>query len=139
MKTSAGLLLWRRDASGELRVLLVHPSGAYNRRAPWGIPKGELDSGETAEACALRETMEETGVVVSGALVALGSIDYTKSRKRVHAFAAELPAEAAPRCASWEIDGAELVTVTEARRRIHADQAAFLERLERVLAGAPVT
>ena len=132
MKTSAGLVLWSR-VDGELVVLLVHASGAYNKKAPWGIPKGELDPGESAEACARRETLEETGVAVTADVVDLGSVDYKKSRKRVLAFAAPLPDGAKPRCASWEIDGAEMVRLDEAKRRIHPDQALFLERLAAIL------
>ena len=101
MKESAGTLLYRRGPSGKLEVLLVHASGNYNRKAPWGIPKGLGDPGETLEQTARRETLEETGVV-AGELRDLSSIDYKKSRKRVHAFAGEAPADAAPRAASWE-------------------------------------
>jgi 8-oxo-dGTP pyrophosphatase MutT (NUDIX family) len=32
------------------------------RRGKWDLPKGKLDEGETMEACALREVMEETGI-----------------------------------------------------------------------------
>lgn len=133
MKQSAGLLLYRGRGAA-LEVLLVHASGPYNREAPWGIPKGELDPGEDAETCARRETREETGVDVTGPLVSLGTVDYARSRKRVHAFAAPLPEGVEPRCASWEVDGAEFVSVQEARRRIHPDQRAFLDRLEAHLA-----
>jgi predicted NUDIX family NTP pyrophosphohydrolase len=128
MKQSSGTLLYRRGPGG-LEVLLVHPSGNYNRRAPWGIPKGEPNDGEDdPEQTARRETLEETGVE-AGPLVALGHIDYVKSRKRVHCFAGPAPDGAAPRCASWEIDQARFVPLDEARRLIHPDQAAFLDRL----------
>ena len=55
----------------------------------------------------------------------MGSIDYTKSRKRVHAFAGELR-RAARRCASWEVDRAEFVPLEDARELLHPDQQPFL-------------
>lgn len=124
---SAGTLLYRRR-DGELEVLLVHASGNYNRRAPWSIPKGLVEDGEEPELCARRETEEETGVV-AGTLEPLGHIDYKKSRKRILAFAGEAPPDAAPRCASWEVDCAEFVTIERAAELIHPDQAPFLVRL----------
>jgi predicted NUDIX family NTP pyrophosphohydrolase len=127
MKESAGTLLYRRGPDG-LEVLLVHPSGNYNRRAPWGIPKGIPEEGEELEAAARRETLEECAVT-AGELVSLSSITYQKSRKRVHCFAGPAPADAQPRCASWEIDQAAFLPLEEARRRIHPDQAPFLDRL----------
>jgi predicted NUDIX family NTP pyrophosphohydrolase len=127
MKESSGTLLYRRGDRG-LEVLLVHPSGNYNRRAPWGIPKGLPEEGEDLETAARRETFEETGLT-PGKLVSLSSITYQKSRKRVHCFAGEAPMEADPQCASWEIDQAAFVPLEEAKRRIHPDQGPFLERL----------
>lgn len=130
MKQAAGTLLYRQGADG-IEVLLVHPSGSYNRKAPWSIPKGEPDPGEPdLAATARRETLEETGIVVTGELVPLGMIKYQKSNKQVHAFAAPAPEGCEPRIASWEIDQAKFVTLEEARRLIHPDQAAFLERLK---------
>jgi predicted NUDIX family NTP pyrophosphohydrolase len=127
MKESAGTLLYREGPNG-LEVLLVHPSGNYNRRAPWGIPKGEPDAGEEMEATARRETIEETGVT-AGPLTELGHIVYQKSRKRVHAFAGPAPEPCEPRLVSWEIDQARFVPIDEARKLIHPDQAIFLDRL----------
>jgi predicted NUDIX family NTP pyrophosphohydrolase len=127
MKVSAGTLLYRRR-NDALEVLLVHPSGNYNRRAPWGIPKGLVDPGESPEQTARRETLEETGVA-AGSLSPLGDMTYTKSRKRIECFAGEASADAAPKCASWEIDAAEFLPIDEARRRIHPEQAVFVDRL----------
>jgi predicted NUDIX family NTP pyrophosphohydrolase len=148
MVESAGLLIYRRQGE-QLEVLLVHPSGNYNQRAPWGIPKGLPDEGESLPDAAVRETREETGVVgvpvdkthlrqsdVAGLdLTSLGHIDYTRSRKRVHAFAIEAPRDAAPHPASWEVDRAEFLLVEEAMRLIHPDQRPFLERLVDLLNG----
>ncbi|MGL4553403.1 MAG: NUDIX domain-containing protein [Gemmataceae bacterium] len=134
MKQSAGLLLHRTTDRG-LEVLLIHASGAYNRKAPWGIPKGEIDPGETPEQAARRETNEETGVAVTGPLADLGHVVYTKSRKRIFCFAGPAPGGCVPVCASWEIDHAEFLTLDVARERIHPDQAAFLDRLLTHLGG----
>lgn len=136
MKQSAGTLLYRKSGK-DLEVLLIHPSGNYNRTAPWGIPKGEPDPGEALEAAARRETREETGITVTGPLRSLDSIQYVKSRKTVHCFAGPAPEDAAPKCASWEIDGAEFMTIDEARKRIHPDQAPFLDRLLAAVTNTP--
>jgi predicted NUDIX family NTP pyrophosphohydrolase len=133
MKQSAGTLLYRQGPQG-LEVLLVHPSGAYNRRAPWSIPKGEPDNDTDLEETARRETLEETGVA-AGPLVSLGHVDYRKSRKRIHGFAGPAPADAAPRTASWEIDQARFVPLEEARQLLHPDQCVFLDRLLDHLSG----
>lgn len=127
-KLSSGTVLWR-IVDGALEVLLVHPAGNYNRRAPWGIPKGAPDPNEELEATARRETWEETGLQIDGPLVNLGYVDYTRSKKRVHGFAGKAPDGATPRCASWEVDKAEFIEITRARRIIHPDQAALLDRL----------
>ncbi len=131
-KLSSGTVLYR-VAGGMIEVLLVHPAGNYNRRAPWGIPKGAPDPDETLEATARRETLEETGLDIAGPLVDLGHVDYTRSKKRVHGFAGPAPLGATPRCTSWEVDKAEFIEITRARRIIHPDQAALLDRLQRLL------
>jgi predicted NUDIX family NTP pyrophosphohydrolase len=128
MKQSSGTLLYRKGPAG-IEVLIIHASGAYNRQAPWSIPKGEPDEDEgNLEATARRETLEETDVK-AGPLIALGFINYTKSRKRVYCFAGPAPADAEPRCASWEIDQVRFVTLEEARTLLHPEQRVFLDRL----------
>jgi predicted NUDIX family NTP pyrophosphohydrolase len=124
---SAGTLLYRRNG-GQLEVLIVHPWGPYNRRAPWSIPKGRANPGEPLEVAARRETEEETGVR-AGALVSIGSVDLARSRKRIHAFAGPAPDDAAPRCDEKEVDRAQFIPVDRARLLLHPAQAAFLDRL----------
>lgn len=136
MKQSAGLLLYRWLGT-RLEVLLVHPSGNYNRDKPWSIPKGLPDEGESLVAAAVRETSEEAGVTIgdelAGELKPLGSIQYTRSRKQVHAFAIEAPPSTAPRPASWEVDRAEFFSIEEAQNLIHPEQRPFLDRLTELL------
>ncbi len=137
-KESSGLVLYRRVGE-TLEVLLVHPSGNYNRRAPWGIPKGAPEPDESMAAAACREVMEETGLTIECSLTDLGHVDYTRSKKRVHAFAGPAPDGAAPRCASWEVDKVEFIEISRARRIIHPDQAPLLDRLLRHLGATPAT
>ena len=132
MKVSSGTLLYRR-AGLTLEVLIVHPAGEYNRRAPWSIPKGKPEPGEDLETAARRETQEETGVE-AGDLTPIGSVELTRSRKRIHGFAGPAPDTAAPRCASWEVDRAQFVPIDRARDMLHPAQAPFLDRLEEMLA-----
>jgi predicted NUDIX family NTP pyrophosphohydrolase len=127
VKETSGTLLYRLADEG-LEVLLVHPSGNYNRKSPWSIPKGLPDPGEELEAAARRETLEETGVVAEY-LTYIGYTEYTKSKKRVHCYAGPAPANAAPHCASWEVDKADFMSMKKALKSIHPDQAVFLERL----------
>lgn len=131
MLQSAGTLLYR-DGEGGLEVLIVKPSGPAARYG-WSLPKGLPDAGESLEAAARRETLEETGVGVVGTLVPLGFVDYAKSKKRIHGFAGPAPQEATPRKASWEVAEARFVPAAEARELLHNDQKVFVDRLMREL------
>ncbi|MGZ5048522.1 MAG: NUDIX domain-containing protein [Usitatibacter sp.] len=152
---SAGILLHRRR-DGALEVLLVHPGGPYwkNKDAgAWSIPKGEVDPGEDPLAAAQREFAEETGIVAAGPFVAL-TPRRQKSGKTIHAWAAEGDADASavksnefemewpPRSgklASFpEVDRAAWFPLAEARAKIIAGQAPFLDELESLAAdGGP--
>lgn len=129
MKQSAGTLLYRTSATGEVEVLLVHPSGNYNKKNPWSIPKGKPDPDEELEATARRETLEETGVIAPESLQPFGCISYTKSGKIVHCFAAEVPITLVAAPTSWEVDRAEFLPLSKALQKIHPDQRVFLDRL----------
>jgi 8-oxo-dGTP diphosphatase len=55
---AAGGLVWRREADGGVLVLVVHRP----KYDDWTLPKGKLDVGESHEAAARREVLEETGL-----------------------------------------------------------------------------
>ena len=63
------------------------------RRPLFGIPKGLVEPGETLEAAALRETLEETGLRVR-IRAPLGEVKQ-KSGKIVHAFWATVEPDSA--------------------------------------------
>jgi len=151
---SAGILLYR--LRGEMpELLLVHPGGPFWAKkdlGAWSIPKGEYDGGEDPRACALRELAEELGPAVPAlkaeALVELGSVEQ-KGGKTVTAwaveaefdqaalasnfFAMEWPPRSGRRQEFPEVDRAQWFAAAEARRKINPAQAAFVERLERIL------
>jgi 8-oxo-dGTP pyrophosphatase MutT (NUDIX family) len=69
---SAGAVLVRR-LRGRWVLAAIRPAG--KREGTWALPKGLIDEGESAEATALREATEETGV--SGrSLGKLGDVRY---------------------------------------------------------------
>jgi predicted NUDIX family NTP pyrophosphohydrolase len=150
-RTSAGILLWRKRKK-RLEVLLGHPGGPYfagKDADHWTVLKGEVEPGEDLVAVARREFAEETGhPPPDGPLVELGEIRQ-KSGKVVRAWAVEGDLDPASAVSNsfemeWpprsgrvrefpEIDEVAWFDLQEARVRIKAAQASFLDRLERTL------
>ena len=129
---SSGTLLYRKR--GEYyEVLIVHPSGNYNKKAAWSIPKGKLEKNETAEDAARRETWEETGVHSPEKLHPLGEVVYKSNKKRVYCFAGEALSDSTPNLDSWEVDRVEFVSLDEAERILHEAQKEFIVRLKKYL------
>jgi predicted NUDIX family NTP pyrophosphohydrolase len=89
---SAGLVLYRITAQGELQVVLVHPGGPFwasKDEGAWSIPKGEYVDGDDPQVVARREFAEELGSVPpAGELLDLGEVRQAGG-KRVRAFAIE--------------------------------------------------
>jgi predicted NUDIX family NTP pyrophosphohydrolase len=149
MKTSAGLLLFRRRGKG-LEVLLVHPGGplwAKRDEGAWSIPKGEPEAGEDPLTAARREFAEELGRSVDGTFIPLARVRQPGG-KVVHAWALEADVDASsimsntfsmewpPRSgrqhAFPEIDRAEWFPLDVARQKILAGQAPLLDELMRL-------
>ena len=55
-ETSAGIVIFRKEESKILFLLLHYPSGH------WDFVKGKMEKGETTHETAIRETQEETGI-----------------------------------------------------------------------------
>jgi len=55
-ETSAGIVLFRKEGSKILFLLLHYPSGH------WDFVKGKMEKGESIHQTAIRETEEETGI-----------------------------------------------------------------------------
>lgn len=61
--TSCGAVVYRDDGTlSGTEILLVRQ---FSSNDGWGIPKGHINQGESFEACAARETLEETGVSIT--------------------------------------------------------------------------
>ena len=55
---AAGGVIWRREPDGGRRWAVIHRP----RYDDWSLPKGKLEPGESLEAAAEREVLEETGL-----------------------------------------------------------------------------
>lgn len=147
MKTSAGILLYRREP--ELQVFLVHPGGPFWAKkdlGAWSIPKGELGEGEEPLAAAIRELREETGFAVDGDFRELAPLRQ-KSGKTIRAwavegdcdpallrsnlFSMEWPPKSGKQQEFPEADRGAWFGIDEARSRIVGGQAGFLDELLR--------
>ena len=148
VRNSAGIVLYRRTATGRLEVLLGHPGGPYweaRDEGAWGIPKGEMEPGEEPLSVARREFEEETGHAAPvGGEIALGDIR-KKSGKVVTAWAVEgdldpatahsntFPLEWPPRSGSYidvpEFDRLDWFTPDEARDKMRGAEWPLVERL----------
>jgi predicted NUDIX family NTP pyrophosphohydrolase len=142
-----------RRRSGTLEVLLAHPGGPFWARrdeASWTLPKGAVDLGEDPLAAAQREFLEETGFTATPPFHPLGELKQ-RSGKRITAWAFEGDADPAllhsnlfemewpPRSGRMrsfpEVDRIAWFEPAEAKHKLIAGQAPFVDALERMLAG----
>lgn len=144
---SAGILLYRmRD--GQLELFLAHPGGPFWKdkdAGVWSIPKGLYEPDEEPLAAARREFHEETGTALDApdeTFIPLGEVTQ-KGGKIVHAWAVAGDIDAATivsntYAAQWpqgtwrrypEIDRGGWFGIDEARQKLLAAQAVFIDRL----------
>ncbi|REC45496.1 NUDIX hydrolase [Chryseobacterium pennipullorum] len=150
MKTSAGILLFKKENNG-FHYFLVHPGGPFWKNkdmGAWSIPKGEILPGEDPLSRALIEFEEETGKAMTGDFIELTPIKQ-KGGKTVYAWAIEGDIETSDLCSNtlsleWppksgkiieipEVDRWEWFVSEEAQSRINTAQAALIINLEEIL------
>ena len=147
-KQSAGILVFRRQASG-VEVLLVHPGGPFwAKKDSWSIPKGELEADEDHLSAAQREFAEELGMPApTGELTDLGAvkqpgkvnfiwavegtIDLAKFKSNT--FAMEWPPHSGQELQFPENDRAAWFDLITAKRKLFRAQAEFIDRLASAL------
>ena len=122
---AAGGLVWRRNGSGDVELVLVHRP-EYD---DWSFPKGKLHEGETEPDAALREVEEETGLRCRlGPEQGTTSYRDRRNRRKVVRYWQMTPVEgeAAP---ANEVDDVRWVALDAAARLLSYD------RDRRLLAG----
>lgn len=155
-KTSAGLVVYRRNARHQLDVLLVHPGGPYWAKkdaGAWSIPKGEYGADDDPAAVAEKEFEEEVGQPAPpGARLDLGAVTQAGG-KRVQAWAVEGDLDTSTVTSNefemqWppgsgelrrfpEVDKADWFVLDEARTKIVKGQLPLLDRLQSLVQLAP--
>ena len=152
--TSAGLLMYRRGASG-VEFLLVHPGGPFwkNKDAgAWTIPKGEVAQGEEPLKTARREFEEELGFSASAAeFIELQPIKQKAGKivrawafagdcdpEKIHSntFTIEWPPKSGRTAEFPEVDRAGFFPVEEAKTKINPAQIPLLDEVVRLASSA---
>ncbi|MFY9330460.1 MAG: NUDIX hydrolase [Candidatus Nanopelagicales bacterium] len=136
-ETSAGGLVFDLSEA-EPRAALI---ARYDRRGRliWSLPKGHLESGETAQDAALREVEEETGII-GRVMAPLGTIDFwfIAENRRIHKTVHHYLMEAAGgelSDADAEVEQVAWVSLSDLPKRLaYADERRLLDQVPKLLA-----
>lgn len=145
---SAGILLYRHDATGGLDVWIAHMGGPFwvgKRDHSWSLPKGEYLADEDPLVAARREFTEEMGTPPPAVDYCLLGEFRQPSRKIITVFTAETDFQPGNIVSNtfpleWpkgsgtiqdfpEIDDARWVTEAEARSKLVKGQLPILDAL----------
>ena len=127
MKQSGALFL----VNGEGKVLLVHPSGKFNKNAPFMPPKEQIEPGETPLEAARRAIAEELHLPADSYdnIKELGSITYKTKSKMVWCYAARYLGKDDDARLDWENDRYGWFTPVEAQDVIKEEFTPLLASL----------
>jgi len=104
--------------------------------AHWDVPGGGREGAETPLACAVRETREELGLVLSSDAVQWGKV-FPKDAGRDWFFVAHLPAEAAAQVKFGD-EGQRWALMSHAAYAAHPKRIPhFAQRVQMYLDGVP--
>lgn len=150
-RSTAGLLIYRRRASGALEVLLGHYGGPFWARrdqGAWTVFKGAAHEGETLLETATREFEEETGwsapsdpwvplppVKAANQIMTIWAVeaDFDPAALRPGLFSMEWPLRSGKFREFPEIDRAQWFSVPEAGLKMPSSQRVLLDHLIRFL------
>lgn len=98
------------------RVLMIRRRVAEGRLL-WAFPSGGVEAGETVEDAAVRETVEETGLVVEAVKV-IGSREHPDTHRHMHYVSCRVVAGAATVADVEELAEVEWVTYGEIPEKV---------------------
>ena len=137
-QVSAGGVVFRGE-KGSVEVVIVSVGG----QARWQLPKGLVDSGETAETAAVREAREEGGVS-SEVVEPIETIEYwyagldngvrVRIHKRVHFYLLRY-ISGDTKDHDWEVNEARWVSIDDAANRLAFDNERRVIERARELVG----
>lgn len=117
-------------------ILLVHPSGNYNRHSPWYFPKETFEStDDSIQDTAYRAVLEEVGLLIENVkhIQYLNKIKYKKSNKINHAYLGYYIGDSTDVQLDWENDQYKWVDIDTAKTMIKSDFIPFLDIIEKII------